>query len=148
MRKFPLEFKEDENGCFIITSHRLNGEGYGYMRHNGKFHRIHRFIYQECFGDVPDNLVVRHKCDVRSCINPEHLELGTTQENTLDCIARGRKAIGMRSGANKITDEKAREIKKMLKDGKRNCEIERSLNVSSKTVYKIKINKTWKHIDL
>jgi len=148
MRKLPLEFKEDENGCFIITSHRLNHDGYGCMRHNGKFQRTHRVIYEECFGEIPDNLLVRHKCDVRNCINPEHLELGTTQENTLDCIKRGRKAIGVRSGQNKINEEKAREIKKLIKDGKRNCEIERLLNVSRKTVYAIKIQKTWKHIDL
>lgn len=141
-----LEFKESENGCFITTSHALNKDGYCYIRKNYKQVRAHRHIYQECFGEIKRGLVVRHKCDVRNCINPEHLELGTHTDNMRDSVERGRKAIGEKSGRNKITEEIAREIKTMLQDGKRNFEIMSELGVSDKIVSKIRKNETWKHV--
>jgi hypothetical protein len=146
LKKNKLDFRVDENGCFIVTSHRLNKDGYCNMWHNHRARRAHRHIYQECFGEIEEGLVVRHKCDKPSCINPEHLVLGTPKDNVMDTFSRGRRAIGERSGTNKITEEKAREIKIMLKDGKRNCEIMSSLNVSAKIVSSIREYKTWKHV--
>lgn len=146
MRKKKLDFTKDENGCFIVTSHRPNGDGYCYMRNNFRQIRMHRHVYEECFGEIAEGLVIRHKCDVRNCINPEHMELGTSRENTYDTISRGRKAVGEQSRKNKITEQKAREIKMMLKDGMRDCEIMRSLAVTVAIVRKIRLNETWKHI--
>lgn len=147
-RNGVLEFVENDNGCFITTSHVLNKDGHCYICRNYKQVRAHRHIYEECFGEIPKGLVVRHKCDVRNCINPEHLELGTNRENTHDTINRGRKALGERSHRNSITEEKAREIKIMLRDGKRNCEIIRALDVTSKIVYSIRSGRTWNHVDI
>lgn len=145
-RKCVLEFIENENGCFVTTSHVLNKDGYCYVRQNYKQVRAHRLIYEECFGEIPKGLLVRHKCDVRNCINPEHLELGTHTDNMQDSVIRGRKALGERSGMNKISEEKARKIKVMLRDGKRTCDIVRALNVTAKIVSKIRYNETWKHV--
>lgn len=146
MKKKNIEFKVNENGCFIVTSHQPNGEGYCYIRQNYRQIRAHRHIYQECFGEIKRGLVVRHKCDVRNCINPEHLELGTSKENTHDIISRGRWALGEKSGTNKITSEEARKIKILIRDGKRNYEIMNLLNVTNDIVGKIRRNKTWKHV--
>lgn len=146
MRKKGIDCAVDENGCFIITSHRPNGDGYCYMRNNFRQIRIHRHVYEECFGEIGKDLVVRHKCDVRNCINPEHMELGTNKENSYDTINRGRKALGERSNANKITAKQAREIKIMLNNNRRKIEIMRTLNVSYHIIYGIMKNKTWKHV--
>lgn len=148
MQKKKLDFQIDGNGCFILTSHRLNVDGYGYLHHGGREQRAHRFVYQECFGEIPKGIVVRHKCDNPSCINPEHLELGTPKENSRDAIIRGRNAKGAKNGRSKITDGTARKIKIMLRNEIKTREIMSSLNVSIKTVRAIRENKTWKHVDL
>ncbi|TQR97324.1 HNH endonuclease signature motif containing protein [Paenibacillus ottowii] len=148
MRKKRLDFRIDENGCFVITSHRINGEGYGFLYYEGREQGAHRVVYKECFGEIPEGLVVRHKCDNRSCINPEHLELGTHTENMQDAVCRERNAYGERNGRAKINEETARRIKIMLRDGIKSREIRDSLGVSVKIVRAIRENRTWKHVDI
>ena len=148
MKKKKLEFQENKSGCFIVTSHRLNKEGYCYLWHVGQGYRAHRLIYQECFGEIPEGLVVRHKCDTPSCINPEHLELGTLTENNRDCVSRERNARGAKNGKSAINDEIAREIKLMLSDGVRPFEIVKTLNVTRRVVRGIKELNLWKHVKI
>lgn len=51
---------------------------------------VHRYSYMRFNGEIPRGLVVRHKCDVANCVNPDHLELGTNEDNVDDRNARGR----------------------------------------------------------
>lgn len=146
MRKKKLEFIESENGCFTVTSHRLNRDGYCYLYHDGRQQRAHRLIYSECFGEIPNGLVVRHKCDNPSCINPEHLETGTHKENTSDAIKRGRTATGEKNGRSMINDNDAKEIKIMLSNGVVPRKIARILGVSYKSVHGISESDRWSHI--
>jgi LysM repeat protein len=69
--------------------------GYGQFRlggRKGKLVQAHRFAYANAFGEIPKGLCVCHKCDVRNCVNPEHLFVGTSHDNTIDCILKGRRA--------------------------------------------------------
>jgi hypothetical protein len=50
----------------------------------------HRRAWEEAFGPIPDGMLVLHTCDVRNCVNPEHLFLGTNKENTQDMVTKGR----------------------------------------------------------
>lgn len=50
----------------------------------------HRYSYLRYNGPIARGLVVRHKCDVMNCVNPEHLELGTNEDNVDDRNTRGR----------------------------------------------------------
>lgn len=149
-KRKKLDFIKDENGCFIVTSHRINADGYGYMYWEKREQRLHRFVYEECFGSIPDGLVVRHMCDNRSCINPEHLELGTPKENVADMYLRNRKIapIGEKNGRSLITEETARKIKTMLDQGMKQTQIARVLGVSFTIVHRVKNRKSWKHVDL
>jgi hypothetical protein len=91
-----LEWIETEKGCFECTSHKANRthKGSGYksirIRKNGVLVYLHRFIFEEMHGPIPEGLIIRHKCDNGFCINPEHMELGTQKDNVHDMLKRGR----------------------------------------------------------
>lgn len=90
MRIKPIEFKVAENGCFNCISHHHNTDGYHQFTRNGKEVLIHRYIYEQCFGEIPNGKVIMHTCDNRDCINPEHLVMGTQQANVMDMFHKGR----------------------------------------------------------
>ncbi len=96
MRKKKLEWKVTENGCWEVTSHPKDKDGYAVMTMYGQQVRVHRYIYEELFGAISQHMVVMHKCDNPSCIRPEHLQEGTHKENQLDCRAKGRYKGGRR----------------------------------------------------
>ncbi len=102
----PLEWEECENGCWEVTSHKPNDEGYVRLILNKETISAHRLIYQECFGAIPDGLIVRHKCDNPKCINPEHIEVGTHMDNTMDKMSRERqwKPTGKKNPKAKLTE--------------------------------------------
>lgn len=65
--------------------------GYGVINVPGRGRpRAHRLSYEMAIGPIPDGLLVCHTCDIRECVRPEHLFLGTAKDNTADCIAKGR----------------------------------------------------------
>ena len=64
--------------------------GYGCFKVAGKNWRVHRLMWMIEKGEIPDGLYVLHKCDVKSCVNPTHLFLGTAKDNLYDCISKGR----------------------------------------------------------
>lgn len=79
----------DAAGCWIWNG-AMRNTGYGVMRVGLKVVDVHRAAYTAFLGPIPDKLLVMHRCDVRACCNPEHLQLGTYSENTLDAIHKGR----------------------------------------------------------
>lgn len=79
-----------ETGCWEWTG-GVNASGYGEMG-IGKHGRslTHRAGYEAFVGPIPDGMCVLHRCDNPPCFNPDHLFLGTRQENNLDMVAKGR----------------------------------------------------------
>lgn len=84
-------------GCILWTGAKTSA-GYGMLRFNKKAYRTHRLSYIEAFGEIKEGMHVLHRCDVPSCINPQHLFLGTHADNMRDMAAKGRHvgALGKR----------------------------------------------------
>jgi hypothetical protein len=142
-KKIDFEVIRD---CFVLTSHKVNVDGYAEIMINRRAKKIHRHIYEQCFGEIPAGLVIRHKCDNPSCINPEHLEVGTIQDNVADMISRNRQAKGSKKPISKLKEEQVLEIKIMIKQGIPNVSIADKFNVHSSVISNIKHNRLWKHV--
>lgn len=81
--------KPTSTGCIEWTG-RKDKHGYGLYKVKGKRHLAHRVSYQQSFGEIASGLLVCHTCDVRNCINPDHLFLGTNLDNVNDMLKKGR----------------------------------------------------------
>ena len=87
----PIKYQINDNDCYEVISHANRGNGYCCIKMNGKIYDIHRWYYQKMNPNIDlTDLVVRHKCDNRKCINLEHLEHGKQQDNVIDMVVRGR----------------------------------------------------------
>jgi hypothetical protein len=88
---------EPNSGCWLWEG-ATNGTGHGRIgwRRGGVsyFAYVHRLAWEQANGPVPDGISVLHRCDVRACCNPEHLFLGTQQDNVRDMHAKGRYKFG------------------------------------------------------
>jgi len=142
-RLFELSVMEPNTGCQIWLGGTTKS-GYGVIYHGKKLLRAHRTSYMvNVINPIPNDLDVLHKCDNRLCINPDHLYLGTHQQNMLDRNTRGRKVYGENSGMAKITDELAMKI---LASPKMHKIIAIELGVSKGIVSAIKSGRAWKHL--
>jgi hypothetical protein len=82
-------------GCHVWTGAR-NIWGYGRLKCDGVMLSAHRVAWELANGLIPDGQSVLHRCDVRRCVNPAHLFLGTQEDNMRDMFAKGRQAKGHR----------------------------------------------------
>jgi hypothetical protein len=89
-----IKYEITDKGCHECTSHFRDRKGYLIITVNYKKFHMSRYIYEMFYGPFPKGLVVRHKYDNPACINPDHLEIGTTYDNVHDMIDRGRAKYG------------------------------------------------------
>lgn len=84
-------------GCWLWTA-ALVSNGYGRFSVGRKTMLAHRVSLLGAGAVIPDGMMVCHRCDVRNCVNPEHLFVATQQENMDDCKQKGRTAKGIATG--------------------------------------------------
>jgi len=101
---------EKTQTCWLWTGGRFN-DGYGSVWYEGKSMGVHRLTYLLNKGSIPEGHVIRHACNTPLCVNPEHLEVGTHQDNINDKVRANRQAKGGEHGRAKLTPEQAKEIR-------------------------------------
>ena len=124
-------------------------DGYKQIKIDNKSCLAHRYSYRYHCGPIPNGLLVCHHCDNPSCVNPNHLFLGTHRDNMDDMTKKNRYARhpGEQNGSSKLTDDQVREIRakhifrvytyQMLAD---------EYNMSRDSIQKIVKRKIWRHL--
>jgi hypothetical protein len=130
-----------KTGC--IEWQKGKSSGYGAALFNNKTDRTHRISYVLNVGDIPDGLFVLHKCDNKICINPEHLFLGTMQDNIKDMVDKGRNIKGESMPLAKLKEEEIRIIRAMDKPHK---VIAKLFGVDRSNISRIKSREAWRHV--
>lgn len=102
-RIFKFIKKLSEGGCWLFTGFR-NKDGYGKIGTTpGKSEPAHRVMYKIKNGEIPKGRVVMHTCDNPACCNPEHLMLGTVNDNVQDMVKKGRNVALSKSDKSKFS---------------------------------------------
>lgn len=131
---------EKTEACWIWKG-GLKPNGYGWFSRttNGKWNTryAHRVAFELFKGSVTDGLYVCHRCDNRWCVNPDHLWLGTHQENQADMGRKGRTF----SPARKLTDDDVSEIRRLIIQGVERKEIAAQFGVYPSHISRIKLGR-------
>jgi hypothetical protein len=141
------------NGCWEWRG-KLNESGYGILNSddNKVQLRAHRLSYQiHYYPQTLDGLCVCHVCDNRKCVNPEHLFIGTRDDNNRDMREKGRASkpplhIGENCHRAKLTANDVRTIRRLLGEGAPACDLAGTYNTTTTNIRYIQIGKTWKHL--
>ena len=133
------------SNCWVWRAGK-DGVGYGLFRYNGISKRTHRVIYEMAVGPILNKLLVLHRCDNPSCVNPWHLFLGTYDDNAADAALKGRarRAIGAFNGNVRLTED---EVFQIRSDKRKQDKIAKEYGIAQTTVSAIKRRVNWKHLD-
>jgi len=125
----------------------LDKNGYGSLKINKSTKRAHRISYEIHKEPIPSGLIVMHSCDTPTCVNPDHLLVGTYAENSADMVKKGRSnsARGERSGSSKLKEKDIIEIRDLLNVIPKN-KIAALYGVNRGVIYKIMTRRIWSHV--
>ncbi len=127
---------EPNSGCWLWTG-GVASNGYGMFWLDGKVDTAPRQSYRLFCGEIVDDLHIMHKCDVRLCVNPDHLSLGTNADNTFDKQKKGR-------AAKKLTPAEVLKMRSMATLSKR--KLAKQFDVDRRMVQFILRGRNWSHI--
>lgn len=131
------------SGCWEWTKAR-DKDGYGKTSVNYRRVRCHRHAYELARGPVPGGLCVLHSCDNPPCCNPDHLFLGTNQENTRDKIAKGRQVRGEATVTAKLTAFDVGRLREMRASGRSYPSLAREFGISYCHARRICLGESWR----
>lgn len=129
------------NGCWVCETAYLLSNGYAEikidrLKSSGLLFRdrVHRLSHAHHIGPIPDDQSVLHRCDYRPCWNPDHLFLGTYDDNLKDMAAKDRSAFGEKNGQARLTEEDVKKIYRLYAGGMLQREIGDIYGVSQTAV--------------
>lgn len=144
------------SGCWVFMG-ATNGFGYGIVGTGGRGapnDRAHRITYRHFCGEIPSGMFVCHRCDVPSCCNPDHLFLGTNQDNVRDMISKGRNSppprnphvVGSVHPGSKLTEDQVVHIREAYSRGVKQKDLAQQYGVAHQTISKVVNNRRFKHV--
>jgi hypothetical protein len=146
--------KKEPADCWEWQGHLTKGRGQfrpGSSLKNTKRIYASRFAWTVTFGEIPEGKLVLHRCDNPKCCNPDHLFIGTHDDNIQDCISKGRRSplIGrykrtVQNRKRKIGMDDAIEIRRLYREGHGSQRtIALSYGIVQQQVSSIVNNKIW-----
>ena len=146
-----VEIVNDKESCWIWKGSKYRG-GYGHFRRfiNGRWTmgKAHRFSYEyfnKSSVEKMKGLIVCHKCDNPICVNPNHLFLGTHQDNIDDMKSKGRAGRPINPKHNNLTWEIVHKMRKLAANSRLTYkQLGKLFNTSASQAHRVVTNKTWK----
>lgn len=137
---------EKTDGCWLWTGARNPGRwahGRFWFR-NGTSTQAHRYAYQACVGPIPDGMFVCHHCDNPPCVRPDHLYVGTAQDNIDDMWRRGRARphYGVK-GHTTLNWDSVGAIRALYASGVTRAALARKFSVDWDTINEVVSGRTW-----
>lgn len=133
-----------EAGCWLWTGAVGGPMGYGsFTLRTGVSRSAHRVSWEVHRGEIPDGMFVCHKCDTPSCVNPDHLFLGSHADNMRDCQSKGRNVFGSRVPMAKLNEAQVGQILSTRASGR---EMADRYGVSTSEISLIRTGQHWKHV--
>ena len=133
--RFRLGYCIRDDGCWEWVR-KNSGKRYGRLCTGGERILAHRLSYNIHKGDIPAGMFVCHTCDYGYCVNPDHLFLGTHDENMADCSRKGRKAIKLSSA----------DVHAIRTSTLSTYVLAREFGVAQSTIFKVIHRTRWRHV--
>ena len=144
------------DGCWLWRAAK-NKHGYGLFSVSGRSTLAHRVAYELMNGPIPTGRSVMHKCDTPSCVNPDHMRVGTQSDNVQDMVEKGRVSRGQRHSEvlrrtalkgdkhwrARLTADAVRAIRAAASNGVSGSELARRYGVDPSTVSLVISGRTW-----
>jgi len=162
---------DEQSGCHIWKL-QVNHKGYGWFKENSSRNQVkaHRWIWVYYNGDIPDGMFICHRCDNPRCVNPDHLFMGTVQDNRIDCVEKGRNRLSdeekeikariaalrfekvkpppyIKKKGNKLTKETAAIVKSRILSGEHYAFVAADYSISPSYAHAIANGRGWKSLN-
>lgn len=138
--------KAAKNECWEWTG-SLTTKGYGQYQSAalGEF-TAHRTSYKLARGDIPSGKLVCHKCDNKKCVNPDHLFVGTVQDNSDDMVKKNRQSRGEEHGLSKLTEADVVRIRREALTVSDKRRLRSEIGIHKTTLNRVLNRQLWAHV--
>lgn len=138
-----VDMKSDSD-CWLWTG-RTNPDGYGQFDCQNTAIASHRYMWSILNGEIPSDMVICHKCDNPPCCNPQHLFMGTVQDNVRDRDTKGRQAnhSGTKNGRAVLSEAEVLRVRALRDSGVTYKGIAREMGVSEGCINHILNGRHW-----
>lgn len=138
---FEAHVEKATNGCWNWVGDSV--VGYGRIMIQTKRVLAHRLSWRIFRGEVPVELDLCHHCDNPACVNPDHLFLGTAEDNVRDAAKKNRLQYGVRKANAKLNAQKVIQILQLGKRGEPHCDIAKQMGVDASVITNVLNGKAW-----